>query len=112
MTIRKKDTGENEIVKWGLGTNTFRTALLVLVLSQHPLGRQILGTVGFKFPDEQKIAKVEEKADGVNAQTAEMAKDIAALKTDVKAIATKVDSLDIRFHGFEVDFDKYRKEPK
>lgn len=110
MTARRKpDSGELEIVRWGLGTNGFRVALLVLVLSMHPLGRSILSTVGFRFPDEQKITVAAEASKDLGTKVDELSKDLARVKDDVKDVKTTVNNLQTTVSGFQVDFDKYRK---
>lgn len=120
MTVRQhhgKDGPSNnlEIVKWGMSTNVFRMALLVLVLSMHPLGRQVLGTFGFKFPDEQKLVVATDEAKAVKQDIASLQKDV----TDLKDVATrttannaiinaKLDRLESTFTGFQVDFNKWK----
>lgn len=51
MTVKKKSSGELEEVKSSLTTNSFRWALLVLVLSMHPWGRAFLSQIGFNIPN-------------------------------------------------------------
>lgn len=117
MTVKKKANGDFDIVKQGLGTNGFRFALLVLVVSMHPLGRQLLGTFGFEFPDQRKLTEATTEAQNVR-------RDIENLKENVKEIKdsseinrannaivnTKLDRLDQTFTGFQVDFNKLRSE--
>lgn len=61
MTVKKRSSGELEEVKSSLTTNSFRWALLVLILSGHPLGRMFLEQWGFKVP----IPVTEKKAESV-----------------------------------------------
>lgn len=121
MTVRKKDDAlsELQIVKWGLGTKGFRLAILVLVLSMHPIGRQLLGTFGFEFPDQRKLTiaadeakKAQEQVESIVSSLIDMRKDIDAIKANNAIINSKVDKLELVFTGFQVDFTKFKAEPK
>lgn len=60
MTVKKKSSGELEEVKSSLTTNSFRWALLVLVLSMHPWGRMFLEQWGFNAPKQVSEKQREE----------------------------------------------------
>lgn len=60
MTVKKKSSGELEEVKSSLTTNSFRWALLVLVLSMHPWGRAFLSQIGFNIPNPATEKQKEE----------------------------------------------------
>lgn len=115
MTVKRGLDSRLEVVRWGLSTNVFRSAVLVLVLSMHPLGRQVLGTFGFKFPDEQKLNVAAEQAKDVHVDITALQKDVSDLK-DVASrmtannaiINAKLDRLDQAFTGFQVDFNKWK----
>lgn len=122
MTARRKTSGTEEsstnqleIVKWGMSTNVFRLGLFILVLSMHPLGRQVLGTFGFKFPDERQLVVATEEAKGAKSEIASIAENVKTLTSDVASIKAnnvvlneKVDRLDKTFTGFQVDFNKWK----
>lgn len=127
MTIRKKnkETGEEELTKvnvWQvlLSTQGFRLVLIILVVSMHPVGRQLLGTFGFEFPDQRKLSVAAEEAKSSKAEITaisesvkEIKSDIASLKANNAIINQKVDTLDQTFRGFQIDFNKWKpKETK
>lgn len=125
MTVKKKPTTDDakdgaflEVVDRTLGTKGFRLAMLALLLSMHPLGRQILGTVGFKFPDEQKITVAAEQASQSKTEIGmlvesvkELGRDVSAIKANNAILNAKVDRLDQAFTGFQVDFNRYKTAP-
>lgn len=112
MTIRKNDDGSSTLLKWGMKESSYRICVFVLVISMHPIGRQLLGTFGFKFPDEQKVAAAVTTAAFTSEQVNDISKDLSKLKEDVKGLATKVDRLDTTVTGFQIDFAKYQKVEK
>lgn len=68
------------------GTFTFRSILLVVVLSMHPLGQGILRSLGFDLPfDSDQRTKVE----------------LDALERKVDNITERFDGLEKRFSSFE-----------
>lgn len=121
MTVRKAPATEGEegllqVVDRTLGTKSFRTIILLLILSMHPVGRQILGTVGFEFPDQKKLTVAADEALKLQNNLVTIAETVKDLKSDmatVKAnnaiINAKVDRLEQTFTGFQIDFNKYRK---
>lgn len=111
MTIKKKPTGELEEVKQSLTTNSFRWALLFLVLSMHPVGRSFLGTMGFVLPDQASEKRTQEEVQHLKEDLAAVKQDIAKVKEDVGDVKTSVDTLRVAITGFQVDFDKYKKHP-
>lgn len=131
MTIKRKVTkadGSEEVVDqvipgpWGKiisGLGGYRVLLIVLIASQHPVGRQLLGTFGFEFPDQRKLTVATEEAKGAKDQLTGMAvsindikADVASLKANNAIINEKVDRLDKTFTGFQVDFNKWKPQTK
>lgn len=115
MTARRKEPGDLEIVQFGLGTKSFRVALLILVVSMHPLGRQMLATFGFEFPDQRKLTVATEESKTVTSDIKVLKDDVKELKdnmvqtkSDTAVINQKLDGLQRTFTGFTIDFDKYR----
>lgn len=128
MTIKRRvknvETGQDEIVEKVvtnpiiavLTSNTgFRIVILVLVLSMHPLGRQLLGTFGFKFPDERSLTVATEQATAAKTELGQLTDSVRELKSDVASIKannlilnSKVDRLDQAFTGFQIDFNKWK----
>lgn len=126
MTLRRKTPeGKDEIVKvsllrMALGQEGFRLALIILVFSMHPVGRSVLSSFGFKFPDEQKIAVVATEAQGAKNELSQLSagvlklhEDVDAVKDDVAALKAnfaitnnKLDKLSVDFTGFQVTFNK------
>lgn len=109
MTVKKKSTGELEEVGWGWSTKTFRIAILVAVLSMHPLGRSVLKLVGFQIPEEKAQLETKDEVGQVKDEVAQLKDDFKELKAEVKETNRNVDALAKSFGGFQVDFEKYRK---
>lgn len=105
MTVKRKDTGEVEELVWGTKTKAYRLVLLGAVLAATPIGQNILNSVGIKTPVMTEITEVKAEVAAVKA-------DVARLKDDVAAVKKETNELKMSFTGFQVDFDKYRKEPK
>lgn len=124
MTVRNKAKHELELVGPGanvinylLGPSGFRFLVLILVLTMHPLGRQILGTFGFEFPDQRKLTLAAEKVSVTEAQLNGLVEDVKDLKQNMLALKagdmilnSKVDNLEHTFHGFQIDFNKWKPE--
>jgi len=133
MTVKRKpDSDELEITgpaMWKLlaAKGGYRTVLIVLVLSMHPIGRQILGTFGLQFPDQREVTMaasetqqakvvlsnlttdVKEMKSGLTADIAGLKLDVANLKANSAIFNSKLDALDQTFTGFKIDFNKYRE---
>lgn len=118
MTERLKKTGST---LWDMfsGPNGPRTIIIILVASMHPIGRSVLATFGFEFPDQKKLTVAADQAIVAQRQNNDLASEMSTLKTDMTKLVVKVDtmgekveSLSQRFGVFQIDFDKYRKEPK
>lgn len=106
-----------------LGTVSFRTIILVLIGSMHPLGRQVLGTFGFEFPDQRKLVEAAQQASAVSTSLGEIKSDVntlksdvailktdlALLKTDVSMVKAKQETLQTSVTGFQIDFDRFRR---
>lgn len=119
MTARRKDDGELEMVSWGNGTKAYRLVLLGAVLAATPIGQNILNSVGIKTPVASELAALSTelavvKADiaAVKTDVGGVKNDVAKLKDDVKAVKEKSDKFEATFTGFQIDFDKFRKEAK
>lgn len=117
MTVKKASL--TDLFNNSFGTGTFRTFMLALVLSMHPIGRQLLGTFGFEFPDQKKLTVAAEQATtvkqeitGLTQQMLEVRNDLSMIKANNAAFNTKVDLLDKAFQGFQVDFAKYKSDKK
>lgn len=110
MTVKKRKTADGQSedlqeVRPSMMTSSFRWALIILVASMHPIGRSVLGQMGFVLPDQASEKRLEEKVMKVEHDVAEVKKDVAAVKEDVKDVSTKVT-------GFQVDFERFKREPK
>lgn len=114
MTVKKKLTRNGEElqeVRSSFATNGFRWALIVLVASMHPLGRTLLGQMGFVLPDQAGEKRLVEEVQQVKADVGGLKKDIADVKVDLHVTSNKVDDLSRTFTGFQVDFERYRNRP-
>lgn len=131
MTIRRKQPkhdGEIEVVEqeiknpWLrllLGQNGWKLIILILILTQHPLGRGVLSTLGFEFPDTKKISVAAETASQTKSDLTQIAdsvkeiqKDVTSLKANNAILNAKVDTLDQTFRGFQIDFSKWKPADK
>lgn len=119
MTVKRKapDSSDLQIVNWGVKTNTWRAAVIILILSMHPIGRQLLGTFGFEFPDQRKLSVAADEAKASRTeitQLAESAKDlrqdVAQIKANNATLNTRFDAFEQTFSGFRVDFNKWKSE--
>lgn len=121
MTVKKRpDSEEYEVtgpIFWKLLTarGGIPGLILILVATQHPLGRQILGTFGFEFPDQKKITVAAEEARSAKEQMSQLVVDVKDMKVDVGSmkasnaiLQTKVDTLDRTFQGFQVDWNRFK----
>lgn len=128
MTVRKTQREDHEVIgangkvsliNYLTGPIGFRVTILILVLSMHPVGRQLLGTFGFEFPDSRKLNVATDEASKAKNEVSAIASDVKELKTDMATIkvnnlnlTSKVDALDQSFHGFQIDFAKYQQTKK
>lgn len=94
---------------------TFRTSLLVLVLSATPFGQQVLKNFGIHSPAGQEVNDVQKVVDSIRKDIADVKADVAgvknqvgSLKEEVGAVAQQANRLAVEFTGFRVDFDKYK----
>lgn len=122
MTLKRKneETGQVETREVAfkdllLGTPTWRMIIIGLILSMHPIGRQLLGTFGFEFPDQRKLTVAADEAKSSKAEIAQIATtvneiklDLVALKVNNANLNTKVENLDQTFQGFKIDFNKWK----
>lgn len=118
MTIKRKSTGDLEEVKPSFTTSGFRWALIVLVVSMHPVGRALLAQMGFVLPDQAGEKRLQEEVQLVKADIAEARKeisgvksDVGAVKADVAAVKSDVQGFSIRLSGFQLDMDRFKKQP-
>lgn len=79
-------TDEPLTLKFPKGTGSYRTILLVIVLSMHPLGQAILRGLGFNLPFDQ----------GHKTTT-----ELQHIDSKVDALASRFDVLEKRFGSFE-----------
>lgn len=119
MTIRRKDEGTLEEIGWGKATKVYRWVLLGAVLAATPVGNNLLNLIGIKTPVAAELAALSSDVAAVKSDTAALKLDVAHLKEDVTTLKIKSDKLEnqtstlqLAFTGFQIDFDKYRKEPK
>lgn len=105
MTVRRKDDEALVEVGWGMKTKAYRLVLLGVAFGATPMGQNLLNNVGVKTPVMQELTEL-------RAEVASVKSDVAHLKEDVAAVRGKSDKLEISFTGFQVDFDKFRKEQK
>lgn len=97
MTVKRKDDGELEEVKLGRFTVSYRTALLLLVLSATPMGEPIYSALGIKKPDAES-----------NYRLAKLEKNMDEMHKGLEALSVGVQKIEYRLTGFQVDFDKYK----
>lgn len=130
MTVRKTKHRDGEVTEvveeeirnpWLrllLGQNGWKIILIVLILSQHPIGRGVLSSLGFDWQDTKKINVATEQTKEAKteiSQISEAVKEIRADVTTLKAnnaiVNEKVDNLKSEFQGFKIDFGKWKTEP-
>lgn len=107
MTVKRKvkADGEEELqeVRPAFTTTGFRWALIFLVASMHPIGRSLLGQMGFVLPDQASEKRLAEEVQQIKVE-------VADLKKDLQNSTEKVDKLALAITGFQVDFAKYKNE--
>lgn len=132
MTVRKTKHTENGVVtevveeeiknpwlRLLLGQNGWKLIILVLIASQHPLGRGILSSLGFDWQDTKKITEAASNASTakselqqINEAVKDIQKDVTSLKANNVILNSKVDTMDQTFRGFQVDFNKWKPAEK
>ncbi len=138
MTIQKKkvkdgvitEVKEEEItnpwLRLVLGQHGWKLIILLLIATQHPLGRGILSSLGFDWQDTKKISVAAEEAKATKTEVTSIAETVKEIKLDVSALKannailnTKVDSLGEKqtaleqtFRGFQVDWAKWKPKPE
>ena len=125
MTVRRKPETDEWELKNNWTTRGFRIALLILVASMHPVGRDILHGLGFNIPRDPGVVSLEitkqleevKATQGAGRKVQEEVKEELA-RTN-RNLGERLDKTDLavkelssKFSMFEVDFSKYRKEPK
>lgn len=105
MTVRNKASGEVEELTWGTKTKAYRLILLGAALAATPFGQNLLNSAGIKTPVMAEVA-------ALSTELAAVKTDVAHVKEDVAEVKKQTNKLELSFTGFQVDFDKYRKEPK
>lgn len=101
MTVKRKSTGDLEEVSGSPFMKSYRALIIFLVLSMHPIGRVILGQMGFVLPDQAAEKKVSEEVQQLKGDVAEVKKEVTSIKDDVERITQVVT-------GFQVDFERYK----
>lgn len=111
--IRRKRTAEGaeEIeIPWSKGTLTFRSLLMLLVVSATPMGQQMLKNLGIYAPMTENVGQLHKDVEGMRTDVTGLKADILGIKADMKAMGDKNQILEMKVTGFLVDFDKYRKQ--
>ena len=96
MTARRKPDSEEIILRMDGKTLTFRSMLILMVMSATPFGQTLLATWGISSPSTLAASKAHEDIEAVR-------KDVAELKSDVGNLKLKVDKIEYRVTGFAFD---------
>lgn len=110
MTIKRRDTGEDFTINQGWTTKSFRLAVVVLIASMHPVGRELLNAAGFKIPRDPGIV-AEEVKHQTSIQTETVTQQITDLSKKVDTLTTNMADAERRFTGFQLDFERYKNRP-
>lgn len=103
MTAKRKDNGDLEVIHLGKYTFTFRTAMILLLVSLTPIGNRVwlvLGLDNATLGDTKLMSKFE----AVDQRVDKLEKQLSEIQADVGMVNRKVT-------GFLIDFDKYKKQP-
>lgn len=109
-----------------LGQNGWKLIVVILIFSQHPIGRGILSSIGFDWQDTKKINVATEQTkeaktelSSISEAVKDIKSDVAVLKTSNTSLNLKVDNLaekqtalDQTFRGFQVDWSKWKTKDK
>lgn len=114
MTARRRDNGELEVVKMGPFNFTYRSLLVVLVLSITPLGDRMWEQMGLertmKTVNAGPIAEIKREVRLLHDDVDALREDAGVVKTDVRSTRVSVNALQQQFAVFDVDFKKYRQD--
>lgn len=111
MTVKRNDDGVLELVKSGMGSNTFRVALIAAFVSQTPLADGVWKTFGMKSLSVQ-MGELNTKADSVVNQVNNIQQEVSVVKSDFRQVHTHLETMEQKFGAFEVDFRRAIKETK
>lgn len=98
MTAKRNDSGDLEVIKLGGQTYTYRTALLVLVLSITPLGDPLWRLLGLNLPTAKASdnTSIERRVDRLEGKVDDIHKELAVVGH--------------KLTGFIIDFDRYKTQ--
>lgn len=109
----------NPWVKLILGQNGWKIIVIFLIATMHPIGRGVLSTLGFEFPDTKKLTVAAEEAKTAKTEIQQISESIKEIKSDITSlkannaiINSKVDGLEQTFRGFQIDFSKWKTPEK
>lgn len=103
MTAKRKDNGDLEVIQLGRYTVTYRTALMLVALSLTPIGNKLWVAVGLDTVATLNASNVEKKVEVVE-------KRLDRVEAKVDDVHDDLQKMSVKFTGFVVDFDKYKKE--
>jgi len=106
MTVRRRNDDGDEVQV--TVSRKLIYGVVALIASGTPPGQAFLAICGLKSPAAQEVNDVQKTADSIRTDIALVKSDVASLKSDVAAVKTKQDNFEIRFTGFQIDFDKYK----
>jgi cell division protein FtsB len=92
MTAKRNENGELEVIKVGNMTFTYRTALLILILSATPMGEGILDKLGIVKGNVKATEQLEAKIDKIKQQVKDLDSDVHGLTTSMLEVKKRLDS--------------------
>lgn len=107
MTARRRESGTLEIVSDAWQNKTIRMVLLALVATGHPIGQRLLG---IQTPAAEDIKALTLRVQEAETAQKATASDIKDIKKDLGEIKSESETFHRTFTGFQIDFDKYRKQ--
>jgi len=99
MTVRRKPDTDEFQVRPDKQAISFRLIIVVAVCSMHPLGQQMLTTMGFTLPASS--AALHKAVAELTTNLAQVRAELAAVKHDISTVKNQMTS-------FEVNFDKHK----
>lgn len=109
MTARRKDDGTLEVINAGLGSNTFRIFVTVLLLSMHPLGRSVLERAGFEFPKSEIQETAFQQVAGIRTDVLTIKNGLNNVHAEVEDVKHDVESLKVHSAITQAKLDKLVK---
>lgn len=92
MTAKRNEDGELEVIKVGNMTFTYRTALLVLILSATPMGEGILDKLGVVKASTKATEQLEAKIDKIKDQVKDLDSDIHSITASLLDVKRRLDN--------------------